>query len=552
MSTEIIIEASPSRVVHSLSHIGYSLQSSICDLIDNSISHGKADNIYVYLDYNLVKKKFLFMLLDNGISMNEQGLLNAMKFGSSDEDYDPDSDLGKFGMGLKTASMAHSDVLQVVAKSHDSDAVCFALNKKDIKKKDKWVYSRWDKHEIKTKLKKSIELIKEQSQNFEFNSKSYTLIIWEGLIELNSQANKFINEGNRINYILRTQNNIESHIRMVFNRFLNATHGAKKVSIFFNGEELDGWDPCQALHPDTIWYKVKNESKLGLTFKFRNSNHDIFLRRYILPKDKKDLLVITEKSQNDKTMKIDKWQGLYFYRNNRLIDYGGWFDGTGTEPHITYARCEVDLCTAHDKYFTLNINKTEIKGINEEFKQWLKKIMPSYKSKAKSVYGNNPQKVVIKNNLRKNLERLDSVIENAAVKDVLMIEKSNEKNKVKVTNSYGNFFDNEISVLSSGNGSLDDKIGSENLNDNEILWKVIPNVETTMTVKINNENELFKLFYNGEDKNQRITAVIDAILIAVGYAELCIKTEEQKAIFENINRTVGHLLNRLIKEGILK
>ena len=85
MKKDIIIEGSPARLIEGLSHIGYSLQSSVCDLIDNSISHGKAKNIFVVFEYLPSTKQFIFLLYDDGLGMNKKGLENAMKFGSSDE-----------------------------------------------------------------------------------------------------------------------------------------------------------------------------------------------------------------------------------------------------------------------------------------------------------------------------------------------------------------------------------------------------------------------------------------------------------------------------------
>jgi hypothetical protein len=559
-----IIPASASRVVQALSNIGYSLQSSICDIIDNSISHGVANNIYICFDYLEPKDKFYFMIYDDGKSMSESKLKDAIRLGSSKENY-LDDDLGKFGMGLKTASLAHCNTLSVIAKQKKSKkSSCVILDKILIQSEDKWVYSILNDEEINEKYLELKQILKRcyTKEKFFLSDTSYTFLVWEDLFLMKNKSDKASSGAQISRQITKEQLIVEAHLRMVFHRFLNEENGARKVNIYFNGSKLNGWNPCLPNLKNTVKYTDKNQAnKEYLGFKFDPHKSEVKIKRYILPKkseiekysDKEDL-IITEKSHTNKVMKIDKWQGLYFYRNNRLIDYGGWYDGTGTEPHITYARASVDLTSDHDQYFSLNINKSKI-SIDNSFKTFLKENMPKFRQKAKELYGK--KKVETKNSVRDSSDKLKEIIKVEGDKNEIEIKgpnRNNDKtNVVEVSNIIGKFVDHDKKYLKQSSELLKKKIISEELSDDQLLWEVIPDPQNVMLVKINSLHEIYKLYYEDENKkNEKITAVIDSIIISLAFTELCYKTEKTEQLFEDINRTTGKLLNKLVDNKIVK
>jgi hypothetical protein len=551
MKQDIIIEGSPARLIEALSHIGYSLQSSVCDLVDNSISHGKAKNIFVIFDYDPDTEKFVFLIYDDGSGMSESGLKNAMKFGSSDEHYDTSSDLGKFGMGLKTASLAHCENITVASKTKSGRPAAVTLDKHTVRKSDKWKYLQYSGKSLTEKISESREVLGEFHPNRSklFHSgTSYTVVQWGDLIELDKRAQRFATEGHKYNWIERIQGIVECHLRMVFHRFIDGDYGARRTNIFYNGEKLSGWSPlCEDI---STRFKTGPEPDEGMKFTFEEGEKPLYIRRYILPKkDDNPEVFLTDRSQNDKVMKIEKWQGLFFYRNNRLIDYGGWYDGTGTEPHATYARASVDLTSEHDRHFTLNVNKTLIKSFDSEFRVWLKENMPSLRSEAKKRIGK--KKVKITNSLRTKEQSVGNIISEEAREKNINVKRIREK-QIRITNSYGSFFEKEIAKSKGSEKLLKERIGASNLGDSQLLWRMIPDGKGIMQVEINTENELYKTFYTEQRKNRRVTAVIDAMLIGLAFSEINCKTEKSKEVFEDINRTVGHLLNRLIESEIIK
>jgi hypothetical protein len=175
--------------------------------------------------------------------------------------------------------------------------------------------------------------------------------------------------------------------------------------------------------------------------------------------------------------------------------------------------------------------------------------MPAFKSKAKRMYG--PRKTLVTNTLRKKDKSVEIVISEEAKRNKVEVLRT-RKNQIQTTNSYGSFLEKEILKSIGSNALLQGTIGASKLADPQLLWKMIPDGESVMRVEINTSNHLYKYFYTGEKKNERLTAVIDAMLIGIAFAEINCKTENSKEIFEDINRAVGHLLNRLIDKKVIK
>ena len=126
---------SAKNLILSLRDIGYSLETAVADIIDNSIS-ANATIINIYINFNY--EKSYLAIIDNGVGMDEETLKNAMKLGS----VDPLSarninDLGRFGLGLKTASFSQASKLIVVSKQNNN-AYARSWDLDYVIKQEKW------------------------------------------------------------------------------------------------------------------------------------------------------------------------------------------------------------------------------------------------------------------------------------------------------------------------------------------------------------------------------------------------------------------------------
>src|SRR5687768_16355260 len=99
------------RHMRSLSDMGYDFAQAIADVVDNSIA---AEATEVRIDIEFDGDESWVRIADNGAGMRPEVLKEAMRYGANRE-YDED-DLGKFGLGLKTASMSQCRRLTVASR----------------------------------------------------------------------------------------------------------------------------------------------------------------------------------------------------------------------------------------------------------------------------------------------------------------------------------------------------------------------------------------------------------------------------------------------------
>ncbi len=108
-------EPEASSMIETFRAIGYSVETAIADIIDNSITAG-AKNIWI--DYDWKGSNTTLSILDDGTGMNNEQLIQAMRPGSRNPLEERSSnDLGRFGLGLKTASFSQSRKFTVFSKA---------------------------------------------------------------------------------------------------------------------------------------------------------------------------------------------------------------------------------------------------------------------------------------------------------------------------------------------------------------------------------------------------------------------------------------------------
>ena len=201
-----------SSLVKSLRDIGYTLDVAIADLIDNSIS---ASAINIDIVFAPINDKPILAILDNGKGMDFDELTEAMRLATKDpSDHREDGDLGRFGLGLKTASFSQSKLLTVLSKTDNSEISVSQWDLDKVIATNKWTLNQLDLSEVD----KDIPLLKEFSV-----LNSGTLVIWGGIDKVLKEA---------IPYEVAK---ISDHLSLVFNRFLSGEGRVRKI------ESLNIW-----------------------------------------------------------------------------------------------------------------------------------------------------------------------------------------------------------------------------------------------------------------------------------------------------------------------
>jgi len=350
-----IVRPDPENLLQSVRSFGYSVETAIADLIDNSIT-AKASEIRI--TYGIDNYSSFVKIEDNGTGMNEQELINAMKIGS----FNPlnersGTDLGRFGLGLKTASFSQCRRLTVKTKNK-SGKHCIRCWDLDLISKEKdWILLRDCKDENSEK----------NIGEFSFHGTG-TIILWEKLdrlIESNElQTNK--------EHFYRKFENVRKHLGIIFHRFVEAG----EISIFVNREEVKAVNPFVV--SDYAPSKELQEEQLSI------NNQPIKIQPYILPHESR--LSHDEKRQLELIKGWTAHQGIYLYRNKRLISDGTWLDlNFRKKDSQRLCRICIDIPNTLDKEWQIDVRKASAK-IPDTIRQQMKRICFTSIEKAIKVY----------------------------------------------------------------------------------------------------------------------------------------------------------------------
>lgn len=313
-----------------LRSVGYTNETAIADILDNSIS-GAATEIELYFDWDNRR----IIIADNGFGMDYQELMDAMEIGSADpNEMRPSEDLGRFGLGMKTASFSMAKKLLVISKKNSTISNA-EWNLNTVAFEDKWEISEYDESEI-------LMILESIDTYIQYNNwKQGTLIIISELDRLIDETNI---EKSKKNFYKMIRN-IKSHIAITFHRFME--EDALKISV--NGNKLEAWNP--------FWIKSPATMELAREELFDGKN-EVVVEPYILPHKSK----YNSEEEFKEAAGVKDWrghQGFYVYRNRRLLVYGTWFGKFKKEPAYNLARIKLDMSADSDFEWDIDIKKSK-------------------------------------------------------------------------------------------------------------------------------------------------------------------------------------------------
>ena len=327
MARKIKNTPSPDILMNSMRSIGYSFKTALADILDNSIS-ANAKNIYISSPIN--DKKIFVTIIDDGDGMNDFELFNAMKYGSSKELYKP-SDLGRFGLGLKSASLSQCRILTVASKK-DNIIVAYQWNLDSVIEDREWDCLKLEEYEIKN-IPNICDLQKQTHG---------TLVVWE-----NFDIGYKKSCGRIRDYLCDEIDDAEFHIRLVFHRFMS--NSFKPLKIYINQLLLEPIDPFLEYHSKTDSQNPKEIDVNGSIVK---------IQPFILPHQTDLTNDDIEKLGGIESLR--NGQGFYIYRNERLIIFGTWFRLSTSSINnelYKYGRIKVDIPNTLDDMWEIDIKK---------------------------------------------------------------------------------------------------------------------------------------------------------------------------------------------------
>lgn len=333
--------------MESMRSIGYSLETALADILDNSIA-AKSKSIRIL--YDTGDSKYV-AILDDGIGMDHSELRTAMKFaGKPPSIVRAKKDLGRFGLGLKTASLSQAKRMTVASRKNGGELVAAVWDIDLVEETQSWILNWLTPSEI-SELPEIEELKK--------TNESGTLVIWEKLdVILGDHPDE-------VKTLTHSLARAAEHISLVFHLYIDGAP-ADKVLISLNDRPLKAIDPFFTKNPGT--------QKKPLT-QVEVDGNQVLITPYILPHLSQ--LSREERKESDfLKARFRDTQGFYIYREKRLISYGSWFRIVGKSELAKLARVKVETGNALDKAWKLGVTKSKIEP-PRELRKALEHLVPN-------------------------------------------------------------------------------------------------------------------------------------------------------------------------------
>ena len=336
------VTPNPEYLIKSIAEQGYSLESALADLIDNSIS-ANANQVEVLIKTD--EEPFILYLTDNGDGMDEETLKASMHFPSTSPDTSRKSDdLGRFGLGMKTASFSQTRKFTVLARKKGTTQYQARTWDLEVLKDNKWqliVNTQAEIEKIVSDYKKQSDDNLGQFDTHEPN----VIIVWYGLYKYED----YLEEENRRKALKREITEVTTdHLSLVFHRFMESKQQPLKLRV--NNKQLQPFNPFPEKYLRSVEFKQKSFG-----------DDSIKLEGFILPSNS-----IEETNESNITKWTTKYrslldmEGIYIYRANRIILFGGWNGLIKKAPRLQLARLRVEIGNGVDHLLHLNVAKSQV------------------------------------------------------------------------------------------------------------------------------------------------------------------------------------------------
>ena len=524
MSSEVGIESvpDPGRTMEGLRDTGYDFETAIADLVDNSIAaNANVVDIRINQDF---RGNVRVSIADDGKGMDRDGLVDAMRYGSPKRT-DPAS-LGKYGLGLKTASTAYCRRLSVISRSGGFSPLHMATWDLDhVMETQKWLLLMSDEPD-----EEAIDHLNEITPE-----KPGTVVVWTKVDRL---LGHYQDPGGKPaqKALAKKVSELNEHLAEIYQRFLDTKDKrARNVKIRLNGENVQAWDPFQAGLSELVASEtvpVETEGGAGAEFT---------VKAFILPR--------REEFPSDEQAKAAKLssdrQGIYIYRQDRLIHDADWLGMFQKEPHSTLLRIEFSFDHRLDEAFHLDIKKSQI-ILNDDLWTWLKdQFLPAPRREANRRYRDGQKKDITKKSKgahdasNRNIGNKEAEVGGAEVNVT-----DPNTGDVTVVNSRGKF----KLKLPVGAAAKPGEVfiqPADEVSDGLLFEPAI--IDQHKAVRINTDHPYYRKVYVPNLNTSVTVQGMDSLLWALCVAELSATTDKTAENFSDMRFEVSRILRKLVE-----
>ena len=525
MSNTHVLPPDPARMIEGLRDTGYEFVTAIADIIDNSIA---ADATLIDIRIGMeFRGEVRVSIADNGIGMDSEGLLNAMKYGSLRRE--TPASLGKFGLGLKTASTAFCRRLSVVSRPDGVAEVQQATWDLDhVVKESEWQLQLPDPEEV------SLAHLDDIAEGH-----SGTVVTWDNVDRLFHREYKDPGGIHARKALDRKKAELEEHIGMVYQRFLDQDDSrARNIRIQLNGSAVPSWNPYCEGESEIVAHEVVNV-ELG---EDETRKASFTVRAFVLPRK--------EEFQNEEAWKrariSNEKQGIYIYREHRLIHSADWLGMYQQEPHLSLLRVEFSFLHDMDEAFNVDIKKSRIL-LSENLWNWMRnEFLPAPRRAAEQRYRKGQKLTVAGKSAgahdrsNRSIGSKESDVSSAKI-DVL----DPSEGDVEITNREGKVrLKLKVSKPLKPGQCFVEPVDSI---DDGMLWEPCL-IDGHKAVRINTGHPYYHKVYAPNLSSGVTVLGMDSLLWALCSAELGTITENSKQHFSEMRFEVSRQLRRLVAD----
>ncbi|HUY06632.1 MAG TPA: ATP-binding protein [Acidimicrobiales bacterium] len=542
MAEHKVVEPNTARVVDGFRDTGYSFEASIADLVDNSIEAGSS---VIGIEVNLTADgEVLVQVADNGCGMDLEGLENAMRYGSSRKE-DPHR-LGRFGLGLKTASTSFCRRLTVVSSEgpiESSKPLAATWDLDVIAQQNQWILTLGEADANESDF--FLDAMEALAHGAESEVSSGTVVHWDKVDRLLRKQHGGAYK-NPESALARRIGRLTTHLGTVFQRFLDPDdERGRNISIFVNGGRIVPWDPfCE------VFAEVEAEKVRTWAIADGSGNHqgEIVLRAFILPPANE----VEDSSYPGAAQISNDRQGIYVYRENRLIEGPDWLTIGAADTHLNRLRVELSFPAPLDPFFGVGIKKSGLHldpGLFEELENVLTPVRREAdrrnrrgraKSAATAGTGRRPADRTIDS--EKEGLSLPSTTKGG---DGSLTMTNNLVNELKVLGP-GGAPNPEFRIRIEDDAEGVHIVHTESLEDG-VLWSPSFGKGAGDTkVSINTSHDWYRKAYLPNSANSPLTQAIEFLLFALAQAEMNNTRLDLNEVFEvfriEVSRNLRHLV----------
>ncbi len=526
LDEKMINDPDPARLIHGLRDTGYDFYTAAADIIDNSIA-AEANNININIELATDGKKFVYFA-DDGHGMDESGLRNAMRYGA--EVRENLASLGKFGLGLKTASSSVCLKYSIISRK-EPDAPLLKLT--------------WDLEHVETVNKWQMlddPTTEDEAEIFEdLCGPVGTLVVWSRCDRLLSKSYDQPGGTKEQNAIRVRRSKLVEHCALIFHKYLNPDDtGHRTVKINVNGVEVKHWNP---FYPERS-EQVLSEKLTKLPIQMNDGSvHDATVKAWILPHSK-DMT----KEENAEFAKIsNRGQGFYIHREGRVIHYGGYLGlWRSDDPHWSLFRIEFDFDHNLDEAFSVDVKKSRIL-LDPALEEALKELLTPAYNEADNRYRRKQSAQVISGISHGDANNTISQTKNTTKVTAESVDVA--KGEAKVSNNKGQ----GIKILTPVQSNVD----PDNLFVSPVdglpsgaLWEPFLTSPTDANhstgVHLNTQHDFYSKIYSQGTSGVSIEG-LDLLLWALAAAEHQNTDAELKIMWEDIRDEVSSNLKKLLR-----